>query len=95
MMKRYLITIHIAFFSVLFCSCHKQGEQVNDEATIDSLINNWHLAAAEADTAFFNFLDPDAIYIGTDAGERWTKEEFISFAKPYFKKGNRLGFQAH
>jgi len=29
----------------------------------------------------------DAVYIGTDATERWSLAEFRAFAEPYFEKG--------
>lgn len=36
-----------------------------------------------------------SIYIGTDATERWTKPEFIRFAKPYFDKGKAWDFKPY
>ena len=35
----------------------------------------------------------DAIYLGTDASERWAKEEFYKFCKPYFDKGKAWDFK--
>lgn len=68
--------------------------QNKEETTINLLINNWHKAAATANgEAFFNFMDEDCIYIGTDATERWTKAEFVKFAKPYFDKGRAWSFE--
>jgi hypothetical protein len=29
----------------------------------------------------------DAVFLGTDPGERWTAEQFREFVKPYFDKG--------
>lgn len=61
---------------------------------LDSLVTQWHQAAAEANAAaFFGFMHPTAIYIGTDATERWTKNEFVTFAKPYFDKGKAWDFK--
>lgn len=36
-----------------------------------------------------------SIYIGTDATERWSKSEFVSFAKPYFDKGKAWDFKPY
>jgi hypothetical protein len=55
---------------------------------IHQFIDRWHEAAAKANAdAFFGSMAENSIYIGTDAKERWTKKEFITFAKPYFDKG--------
>lgn len=60
---------------------------------IHTFIDAWHKAAAEADAAvFFGSMADDGVYIGTDASERWTKTEFMGFAKPYFDKGKAWSF---
>ncbi len=62
---------------------------------IEELATNWHRAAARADlAAYFGALTDDAIYIGTDPGEHWTKDQFLSFAKPYFEAGKAWDFTA-
>lgn len=54
------------------------------EWTLDQL----HKAASKADGArYFDLFTPDAIYIGTDAAERWTIAQFRAYAEPYFAKG--------
>jgi len=68
--------------------------QENDTETINQFMNNWHLAATNANgKVFFKAMDKDAIYIGTDASERWTKKEFKKFAMPYFNKGKAWDFK--
>jgi len=60
---------------------------------LGALIDEWHAAAASADAgAYFGLMDEDAIYIGTEAGERWTKPEFIEFGRPYFDRGSAWSF---
>lgn len=60
---------------------------------IHRFIDAWHKAASEADASrFFGSMDEQAVYIGTDASERWTKKAFIQFAKPYFDKGKAWDF---
>jgi hypothetical protein len=62
---------------------------------INSLIDSWHLAAAKADyISYFKLMDKDAIFIGTDASELWTKAEFEKFSKPYFDKGKAWDFKS-
>ena len=62
---------------------------------LDRLATRWHAAASEADSAtFFGLMSDDAIYIGTDPGEHWTKDEFLAFAAPYFAAGKAWSFTA-
>lgn len=69
-----------------------QSKETNE---INALLDNWHKAAAEAKfEAYFNVLAEESIYIGTDATENWTKNQFIAFAKPYFDKGRAWNFTA-
>lgn len=64
-------------------------------AAIDSLASRWHRAAAQADSAaFFGRMTNDAIYIGTDKTEHWTKDQFLAFASPYFARGKAWAFKA-
>jgi hypothetical protein len=63
---------------------------------IDLFIDRWHLAATNADQqSFFDAMDDESIYIGTDATERWTKNEFLTFAKPHFDKGKAWDFKPY
>lgn len=60
---------------------------------INKLAEAWHLAATEADSAaYFDAMADEAIFIGTDASEHWTKAEFLAFAAPYFAKGKAWAF---
>jgi hypothetical protein len=55
---------------------------------ISLTLNQLHDAASKADgKRYFNLFTDDAIYIGTDAAERWTIKEFRAFADPYFARG--------
>jgi hypothetical protein len=55
---------------------------------INFTLDQLHDAASKADgKRYFNLFTDDAIYIGTDATERWTIKEFRAFAEPYFAKG--------
>jgi hypothetical protein len=66
-----------------------QGEH----ADIHTFLDQWHCAATQARAdAFFGSMSENSIYIGTDATERWTKTEFIKFAKPYFDLGRAWDF---
>lgn len=62
---------------------------------INNILDNWHLAASTANAAdYFDDLDKDATYLGTDPSEHWNKESFYQFAKPFFDKGSAWDFKA-
>ncbi|WP_395054854.1 nuclear transport factor 2 family protein [Flavobacterium sp.] len=85
----------ILFLAFIFSSCSSIKNVDEQKTTINSLLNNWHKAAANANfNEYFNMLSPNAIYIGTDATENWTKPQFEAFAKPYFDKGKAWSFTA-
>lgn len=69
--------------------------QAPDPKPIQALLDDWHLAAAQADEArYFGHLAEDAVFMGTDATERWDKKAFRAFAHPYFAKGKAWSFKA-
>jgi len=92
----------IISFCVLFVSCKK--ETVTDKVliskseikqTADSILTQWHLAAAKADfDGYFSLMTEDAIFIGTDASENWDMKAFKEFSKPYFDAGQAWNFTA-
>ena len=56
---------------------------------IDMVMNTWHLAAANGSFgAYFNRMCDDAVFLGTDASERWTKAEFMEYAREPFSDGH-------
>jgi SnoaL-like protein len=66
------------------------------EKEVAEFITDWHKAAADANiNSYFGMMSEDAIYIGTDASERWTKKEFFQFCEPYFSKGKAWDFKPY
>ncbi len=60
---------------------------------LDSLINEWHHAAAIADRkSFFGFMTKDAVYIGTDTSERWQRDEMEDWSSQYFERSSAWTF---
>lgn len=58
------------------------------QADCAALLDAWHQAASVADgEVYFGSMTEDAVFLGTDATERWTREEFRAYAEPYFSKG--------
>ena len=55
---------------------------------INALLDAFHRAAANAKfDEYFGLFAADGIFIGTDATERWTVDDFKAYAKPHFDKG--------
>jgi hypothetical protein len=62
---------------------------------VAGVLDAWHAAAAAADEEkYFAAFTPDAVFLGTDATERWTRDEFRRYAHPYFAKGKAWSFKA-
>lgn len=67
-----------------------------DTAPILNVLRDFHDAAAHADGArYFAHLTPDAVFVGTDATERWSKDQFKAYAEPYFSKGKGWTYTPH
>jgi len=77
----------------LLLSVHA-GSGSDGEAAVSAVLDDWHAAAAAADEArYFGHFRPDAVFLGTDAAERWSLEEFRRYAHPYFAKGKAWSFK--
>ncbi len=82
----------VAFALAFFCVVNGVNGQ---EEEIDSVLNEWHLAASEAKfETYFGLMTDDAIFIGTDATENWDLKEFKAYSKPHFDKGKAWSFTA-
>lgn len=65
------------------------------QGAVAGVLDAWHAAAAAADEEkYFAAFTPDAVFLGTDATERWTRDEFRKYAHPYFAKGKAWSFKA-
>jgi ketosteroid isomerase-like protein len=87
--------IFLLSLAFLLCSAFTVINTGEDKDKINSMLDGWHKAAAEAKyNDYLNFMTEDAIFIGTDATENWNKTEFQAFAKPFFDKGKAWNFTA-
>jgi uncharacterized protein YbcC (UPF0753/DUF2309 family) len=81
-------------------SCQKDSsnnidviKKVSSE-NIDTFLNDWHMAASKADYKnYFTKMDSISVFIGTDATENWSKNQFQKFSKPYFDDGKAWDFK--
>jgi len=66
----------------------KEGTMTPESASVSSVLDELHEAASKAqEDSYFSLFAPDAVFLGTDAGERWTVEQFRAYAHPLFSKG--------
>ena len=69
--------------------------QTDAKSAIDSMLDEWHLAAANADfDAYFGLMTDNGVFLGTAATENWLHAEFRTFSKPYFERGKAWSFAA-
>lgn len=63
-------------------------DAVSDAEAVCARLEELHDAASKADaTRYFRCFAPGAVFLGTDATERWTLAEFKAYALPHFQKG--------
>lgn len=68
--------------------------QNTQQQTLDSLIDGLHQDAHEGNfDTYFNRYTRDAVFMGTDKTERWTIDEFKTYAAPAFKDGHGWTYQ--
>ncbi|MEM1215046.1 MAG: nuclear transport factor 2 family protein [Bacteroidota bacterium] len=64
--------------------------------TLNDFIDQWHHAAAVADEEiFFGAMAEDGIYLGTDATERWLRDELRTWAAFAFERESAWSFTAY
>lgn len=91
--------MHIAMFgfgliALVVGACTNVDERAVRRAC-EAVLDDWHDAAAKADEArYFDHMSDDAVFLGTDATERWGKAAFREYAHPHFAAGKAWSFQS-
>ena len=92
-----LIRVQGEWKITMITDTRRKSKCLTDEASImaiDSLLESWHYAAAIADEdSFFGLMTQDAVYIGTDPTERWTRDELKVWSKKYFDTASAWNFK--
>lgn len=66
-----------------------------ERKAINTLLDSFNEAAANAEfESYFGYFAKDAIFIGTDATENWSKKAFKVWAKPHFDKKKTWDFKS-
>ena len=64
-------------------------DRADAEHDVREVLDAWHDAAARSDEeAYFARMTEDAVFLGTDATERWTRDEFRAYAHRPFSEGH-------
>lgn len=88
--------LSLTFTLILFSACNDKNSEIAApmKSEINSVMDAWHQAAADADhEKHFSYFESDSsIFMGTDATERWTVAEFKPWSKPYFDRGRAWSF---
>ncbi len=78
------------FFCFLMISSFVLFSQPEEKNEINTFLDQWHLDATNVDyEGYFDKIDEEGIFIGTDATEVWTKQAFYDWAEPQFTDGGK------
>ncbi len=85
----------VCAFLVTGCT-GSQGNSAATTAAIETVLNDWHDAASKADQQrYFGHMAAEAVFLGTDASERWTMAAFRAYVEPYFSQGKGWTYRPH
>jgi hypothetical protein len=94
MLARPEAFVHRAIMFIMFvagCAAAPEEAPVNVDALraeAVATLDDFHAAASAADGArYFAHFASDGVFLGTDASERWTVEQFRAYATPHFDAG--------
>ena len=94
------ISVIILVFVVCFSCAEKEKSTEKtavklEKIAINKVLDGWHIDAAETNFEnYFGAMSAESVFVGTDAAEVWSVQEFKDFSKPYFDKGTAWNFKA-
>ena len=95
-MKKTKLFFALAIFLFAFSGFSAQSKDAKlekEKTEISKILDDFNVAAANAEfEKYFNFFADESTFIGTDATEIWNKQEFKTWAKPYFDKKKTWNF---
>lgn len=87
-MKKIIGLLCVAALSSGFAGTSMAQDSVDNKAGVAAVLDSLHDAASAADhDRYFGLYAKYAIFLGTDATERWDLEQFKAYAGPIFAKG--------
>lgn len=83
-------TTGLVLATILLASCGSRADaQMSPESTVEAVLDSLHAMASEANfDKYFGLYTDTAIFLGTDATERWSISEFMEYARPHFDRGS-------
>ncbi len=86
-MKTSFLALALAAALAAAAAMHEPHPSRGPDA-VAAVLDKFHDAASRADeNEYFGLFADDGVFLGTDGSERWTKEQFRAYAKPYFSQG--------
>ena len=83
-----------ALSGLVLCACSgtptrgPRAPTAGTAAVAGAVLDDWHDAASKADGArYFGHFTEDAVFLGSDASERWTIQEFQTQYGPFMESG--------
>jgi len=87
---RFLVAI---FLFALSYSVYAQENESTAIGQINNFMDQWHKDAANADfDGYFGAMHDEGRFLGTDKTERWSKQQFMDYAKGAFEKKKTWDF---
>ena len=74
-------SVFASFFLLpLLINSQVAAQSAEDLTAVNNILDAYHVAAAEANwESYFQLMSDDGVFLGSDAGERWTKAEFQAY----------------
>jgi len=80
--------------ALLILSLYLFSSNLLANSDINNVLDTFHQAAENADQKlYFSLLDEQAVFLGTDGTERWSRKEFFDFVTPYFSQGRGWAYK--
>ena len=90
-----MLKLCAVFLLIALVSCTTPPSEPENRTEINQVLDDWHDAAAKADEErYFGHFAMEAVFLGTDATERWDVPAFRAYAHPHFAKGKAWTFRA-
>lgn len=97
-MKKIVSLIILSSFLIFSNSISAQKKSFYENVqkkNVAKVLDDLNTFAANADfKSYFDLFATESQYIGTDAAEVWTKQEFSEWAKPFFDKKTTWNFKS-
>jgi hypothetical protein len=82
------VMVVLAIAACMVAARQQRPGPADERAAVDRVLDTLHDAAARADgDRYFACFDPGAVFLGTDATERWPFPEFREYAAKRFATG--------